>query len=349
MSQAAARIPTHTSSQRPRVAFVGVGSIGLKRFQAIAETEVVKIVAVQDVQISAAFEAQKSSRCVSLFSSFEEVLNEYPDGIVIATPNALHAEQAIAALELGIAVFCQKPLGRDAGETRAVVDAARKSNSLLGVDLSYRFIPGMQRISELVQSGVLGKIFAVDLKFYNGYGPDKPWFYDRAVSGGGCVIDLGTHLIDLALRPLGFPGVTSVSSSLFKRGRLLRKPCEEIEDFALARIDVKGDVVLNLACLWNSNIGSHVTIEVLFHGTEGAAALRNVPGSFYDFTAERYEGTQKESLNFENNSGNKWGGLAALDWCRRVASGGKFDPDSENLVVPAGIIDQIYGRVHAAF
>src|SRR5690606_2112222 len=120
------------------------------------------------------------------------------DGVVIATPSALHAEQSIAALNMGKAVFCQKPLGRNAAETRAVVEAARKNNLLLGVDLCYRHTC-FRRIHDIIQSGELGHIYATELTFHNAWGPGKEWFYDPKRSGGGCVVDLGIHLIDLAL------------------------------------------------------------------------------------------------------------------------------------------------------
>ena len=72
--------------------------------------------------------------------------------------------------------------------------AARQSNRLLAVDLSYRFTEAMRQVRNSVQSGALGRIFAVDLVFHNAYGPDKAWFRDPILSGGGCVMDLGVHL-----------------------------------------------------------------------------------------------------------------------------------------------------------
>ena len=87
------------------------------------------------------------------------------------------------------------------------------------MDLSYRHTTGMQRIRELIRAGELGHVYAVDLVFHNAYGPDKPWFYDVALSGGGCVIDLGIHLVDLALWTLGFPRVRGVASRLFALAR----------------------------------------------------------------------------------------------------------------------------------
>ncbi|MFY0581591.1 Gfo/Idh/MocA family protein [Cystobacter fuscus] len=125
--------------------------------------------------------------------SLEALLDLGLDGVVIATPSAFHAEQSVRALERGVAVFCQKPLGRTQEEVRRVVDAARAADRLLGVDLSYRFTTGMRRLRECIQSGALGDIHAVNLVFHNAYGPDKAWFYDPRLSGGGCVMDLGIH------------------------------------------------------------------------------------------------------------------------------------------------------------
>src|SRR4051812_44965805 len=143
------------------------------------------------------------------------------DGVVLATPSALHAEQSLQALAAGLPVFCQKPLGRNAGDTRAVVQTARRKDLLLGVDFSYRFLAGAQRIRELVAAVELGTVYAARLVFHNAYGPDKDWFYDRARSGGGCVIDLGIHLVDLLLWTLGDSAVPAVTSRCFARGRLL--------------------------------------------------------------------------------------------------------------------------------
>lgn len=98
-----------------------------------------------------------------------------------------------------------------------MVETARHVDRLLSVDLSYRYTDGMRQIRDLIASGELGTVFAVDLTFHNAYGPSKPWFYDKALSGGGCVIDLGVHLVDLLLWVLGFPDVARVESRLFAK------------------------------------------------------------------------------------------------------------------------------------
>jgi predicted dehydrogenase len=261
--------------------------------------------------------------------------------LVIATPSALHAEQSIRALGQGAAVFCQKPLGRTAAEAQAVVDAARTADRLLGVDFSYRYTEGMRRIREIVRSGELGRVHAVDLVFHNAYGPDKPWFYDPALSGGGCVMDLGVHLADLALWALDFPDVAGVSARLFAGGEPLGGRPDRVEDYAVATLDLGTGAVVQLACSWRLQAGRDAIISAAFYGTEGGAALHNVNGSFYDFTAERYRGTATETLSTPPDA---WGGRAAAEWATRLAAGMRFDAGADRLVTVAQVIDRIYGR-----
>jgi len=315
---------------RPRLGFAGLGSIGRNRLEAIAATGAAEIAAVAD--------PRGCDLDVPCLDSFEELLTYELDGLVIATPSALHAEQAIAALERGLAVFCQKPLGRDAGETRAVVEAARVANRLLGVDLSYRCTDAARRLREEVRSGSLGRIYSVELVFHNAYGPDKPWFYDRKLSGGGCLIDLGVHLADLALWALDYPP-TRVASA-----RLLSPRGLDVEEVAFAELEIGGASV-RLACSWGLPAGVDCLIEASFYGTEGGVSLRNVDGSFYDIRAERLRGTQRETLA---SSTEEWGGRAAQDWSQRLARGERFDPEAERLVTVAQLLDAIYRAARCA-
>ena len=314
-----------------RLGFLGVGWIGRHRMEAIARSGVAEVAAIADPAPDSEAE----------FATLDELLEQDLDGIVIATPSALHAEQSIRALEHGLAVFCQKPLGRTAEEARRVVDAARAADRLLAVDLSYRFTDGMRRIREVIASGEVGHIYAVDLVFHNAYGPDKAWFYDPALSGGGCVMDLGVHLVDLALWTLDFPAAGDVSSRLFAGGVPLSADAGRVEDYAIARLDLETGAAVQLACSWRLPAGTDAVIRAAFYGTEGGVALQNVGGSFYDFVAERFRGTARESLA---SPPDEWGGRAAVDWATRLAAGEHFDPAAEHLVEVAAILDRIYGR-----
>jgi predicted dehydrogenase len=199
----------------------------------------------------------------------------------------------------------------------------------------------MRRIREVIAAGELGEIYAIDLVFHNAYGPDKAWFRDPALSGGGCVIDLGIHLVDLALWTLDFPAVSQVRSRLYAAGKLLGPAPDVVEDYALAQLDLATGCTASLACSWNLSAGCDAVIEARFHGTRGGAALRNVNGSFYDFLAERYHGTTRTTLAEPPDA---WGGRAAVAWAQRLAADTRFDPQIENMNEVASILDAIYGR-----
>jgi predicted dehydrogenase len=326
---------------RPRLGFLGVGWIGRHRMQAIIEADVADVVAIADPSLEMAAEAQKLAPEAKIVPSLDHIFQAKVDGVVIATPSAMHAEQSIQALSRGVAVFCQKPLGRTAAEAQAVIDAARQADRLIGVDLSYRYTQGMQRIAEIVRAGELGHVFAIDLVFHNAYGPDKAWFYDPVQSGGGCVMDLGVHLVDLALWILDFPDVSAVTSSLFASGELLGPAPDRVEDYATAILGLQSGTAVRLACSWRLQAGRDAIISAAFYGTNGGAALRNVEGSFYDFVAERYRGTARETLTTLPDA---WGGRAAVDWAKRLASDARFDKEAERLVTVSRVLDRIYGR-----
>ncbi|WP_064712037.1 Gfo/Idh/MocA family protein [Rhizobium bangladeshense] len=322
-----------------KLGFLGVGWIGRHRMKAILDSGLAEAVAIADPSADMAREALALAPDARIVADLEGLFDQELDGIVIATPSATHAEQSIRSLGAGLAVFCQKPLGRTASEVRAVVDASRAADRLLGVDLSYRHTRGMQQIRQLVRSNALGKIFAADLTFHNAYGPDKPWFYDKNQSGGGCVIDLGVHLVDLALWCLDFPSVTNVTSALRAGGKRLENN-DRVEDFAAATLTLAGGEIIRLTCSWRLHAGCDAEIGADFFGTEGGASFRNVDGSFYDFAAVRMSGTSSETLALPPDD---WGGRAAVDWARKLARGEHYDSACENFIAVAEAIDGIYG------
>jgi predicted dehydrogenase len=326
--------------RRLRLGFLGVGWIGRHRMECILGTGLAEAVVIADTAQACADAARDLAPDAAIVGSHGDLLEFDLDGVVIATPSALHAEQSIRALERGVAVFCQKPLGRNSGEVRAVVEAARRADRLLGVDLSYRHAEGMRRVHNLIRSGELGHVHAANLVFHNAYGPDKPWFYDRRLSGGGCVMDLGVHLVDLALWTLDYPEVRTVSSSLYNGGRPLERGTDEVEDFAAALIELSGGTTLQLSCSWKLPVGQEALISATFYGTDGGAEFSNVAGSFYDFRARHFTGTSSQVIAEPPDA---WGGRAAAAWVDRLAAGQGFDAEAERFVDLAGALDAIMG------
>lgn len=331
-------IQTEQSVKPLRLGFLGVGWIGKNRLDALVKHGIARPAAISDVNIENAMAAAMDDTIVC--SSLDKLL-ECPsiDGVVIATPSALHAEQTIAALEAGLAVFCQKPLGRNLEEVKEVIDTARRKNRLLGIDFSYRFLRTVSIVEKLIRGGDIGSIFAVDAVFHNAYGPDKPWFYDPELSGGGCVIDLGIHLVDLVLLIFDFPSVSNVHSRLYANGKRIRGRNEGVEDYAVATLELENGPLVNLACSWKLQAGTDAVIGLTFYGTEGALSIKNFPGSFYEFKAERYRGTSREILY---DSSDDWGGGAIIDWARKLMQGGLFDKSVMEVQKVTEILDKIY-------
>jgi predicted dehydrogenase len=324
---------------RLKLGFLGIGWIGRDRLRALVDSGLADAVAIADPDLAARNAVAAELADVIAVASLDELLEIPLDGIVIATPSASHAEQAIAALERGLPVFCQKPLGRDAAETARVVAAGRRHDLLLGVDLSYRHTRAMQAIAEQIRAGRLGRIHAIRLTFHNAYGPDRPWFYRRAESGGGCVIDLGIHLVDLAAWMLGFPELREVASRLTHGGASLEH--DQCEDYAFAQLEFADGCAVQLACSWRSPAGRDAVIDASFHGTHGGATMRNLDGSFYDFVAELHHGTTTTLLVEPPDA---WGGRAAIAWAERLRAGTGFDPAADEYVRVAELIDAIYSN-----
>ena len=340
--------PDDASSTLPRLGFAGLGWIGRMRMESLLASGAARVAALAEPDPELAREAAALAPGARRTSSFDELLElgrgGELDGVVIATPSALHAEQAEAALAAGLHVFCQKPLGRTAAETRRVVEVARAGDRLLGVDFCYRRVEAVCRVREEVASGALGRVFAARLVFHNAYGPDKDWFYRRELSGGGCVVDLGIHLVDLALWVLPERRVGRVAGRCFAGGRVLEPPVGDgapVEDYAVARLDLDDGAAVELACSWKLAAGCDAVIEASFWGTEGGAALRNVGGSFFDFEAEAFHGTERRRLA---SPPDDWGGRTLVAWARRLAEAPGYDPEAERSVAVAEAVDRIYGR-----
>jgi len=161
------------------------------------------------------------------------------DIVHICTPNALHAEQAIAALEAGRHVYCDKPLAATLEDAERIRDAAARSRGRFQVVFQYRFLPAVIRAKELVDEGFLGRVLRFRAEYlHSGYAdPSRPmsWRLDRTLSGGGALYDLGSHVTDLMLYLLGpFASVSAALETFVKerpdaRGRAVRV---EVDDAA---------------------------------------------------------------------------------------------------------------------
>jgi predicted dehydrogenase len=309
--------------------------------EAVQRAGAASVAAVADVDVDAARAAADAVGGAPICADLDELLSYELDGVVIATPTALHASQARAAMERGLPVFCQKPLGRSARECRALIELARQAGVPLGVDMSYRHVEAVERALEALRAGRIGVPHAAELTFHNAYGPDKAWVRDVELAGGGALIDLGCHLIDLARLFLGALVPVSVHADLFAAGERLGPDPERVEDLALAQVTLTDGRALRVACSWWLPAGADAVIDATFIGDGRALSIRNVGGSFYDFESLLIDGRRSERIA---GPPDEWGGRALIRWAERLARDSSCDPEVEQLVSVAELIDRIYGR-----
>jgi predicted dehydrogenase len=321
------------------LAFIGLGWIGKNRMDAIIKSGL----AVPALLSDSNPELLNQLSLVYPGSIISEKMDrdDIIDGAVIATPNAFHASQAIQIMNAGIPVFCQKPLARTTEETKKIVNKAKDMNLFLGVDFSYRYTAAFKKVLEIVKSGEIGDIYSVDLVFHNAFGPGKSWCYDPMLSGGGCVIDLGIHLIDLLLYTLNSPEVQEVTAYLYNKGKVIQEE-KMVEDYALVLISFQNGISAKLTCSWNLSIGQDADIEAAFYGSKGTSVFKNLSGSFYDFNAELYKGNKKETLI---SPPDDWMGKAGIYWAERIMKDTSYDNSADSYIKTARIIDQIYRRL----
>jgi predicted dehydrogenase len=328
---------------RPRLGFLGVGWIGAQRLEAVRDAGAAEVIALADADPARAAAVAGASGPARVCGDLDGLLAQELDGVVIATPTAQHAAQAARALEAGLPVFCQKPLGRTGAETRGVIDLARRRGLRLGVDMSYRYTVAVRAAEQALRDGRLGAPHAAELVFHNAYGPARSWSGDVTLAGGGALVDLGWHLIDLAAMLLGPLDPLAVHADLFAGGRRLGPDPGEVEDLALAQLTLSAGRALRLACSWHRAAGLDSVIEATVLDGEGrAVSVRNVAGSFHDLEAVLLEGSRSETLAAPPDA---WGGRALVAWARALgAEGPGFDPAVERLGEVADVIDAIYGR-----
>jgi predicted dehydrogenase len=251
--------------------FAGVGWLGESLIQELPNFGELSLAGVQDVRIDLA--AQIAERYGSPWYGQDfDALVGLPavDAVVICTPNALHVPQAQTALAAGKHVLVQKPLALSCTDAEAVIGLAQAQRRLLFVDYTYRFLDTVQAL----RAGVT-EVRQVRTKFHNIFGPgsEKAWFFDPKLSGGGALVDLGVHLLDLALWLVRPNNVELVSCWMDRR------PIERTARLEL-RLD---DVPFDLEVSWNADLPlTDISFEV------DGMRWENVEGSFFHFRTMRH-------------------------------------------------------------
>jgi myo-inositol 2-dehydrogenase / D-chiro-inositol 1-dehydrogenase len=179
-----------------RVALVGSGRIGRVHANAYTNVNRGRLVACAD-ELPAVAQALGDEYGLEVESDFDSILTRDDiDAVLIATPNWLHAQMTVAALEAGKHVFCQKPIALTLEDAERVLKASRATDRILQFGFMLRFTPPLPELKRLIESGAIGEPIASRSVIF-GWEPNADWFYDRS-TGGGVILDTLIHFADLA-------------------------------------------------------------------------------------------------------------------------------------------------------
>jgi predicted dehydrogenase len=244
----------------------------------------VKIVACSDVVPSAAKACAKEFKIPKTYADYEDMLElKEIDAVSVCTPNFIHMAPTIAALKAGKHVLCEKPLAVNVREGKAMVDAARRSGRKLVVGLQNRLSSGAQCLKKFSTEGCFGEIyFARAHALRRRQIPSWGVFIQKEKQGGGPLIDIGVHVLDLTLYVMGFPRPASAFGATYvKFGNrsdimnLWGKWDPEkytVEDFGVGLLRFRGGETISLEASFASNIEREVFNTTLL-GTEGGCQL----------------------------------------------------------------------------
>ena len=276
---------------RMGVVGLGMGKAHIRGYQSHPAAEMVAICDVDEKRLNAAaVEMDISERYTDARSMFRKA---GLDGVSIAVPNKFHAPLTIEALKAGLHVLCEKPMAMTVKEAERMNAAAGKAGKNLMINFSFRFTEASYALKQQVDAGVVGDIYFGRSVWHRrrgipGFGG---WFGNKELSGGGPLIDLGVHRLDLALWLMGYPEPVAISGSAYniiakEKAKKERKEFT-VEDLACGIVKFANGATLILEASWALNIDEREHMVTALYGDRGGLAHKNVNGG-YEFTAEVY-------------------------------------------------------------
>ena len=234
-----------------RIGFIGVGNIAQNAIMpAYLKQPDVEIVAVCDLKEARAREVAERHGIPHVYTDFNEMVKRDDiDAISVCTWNNSHAPATIAALQAGKHVLCEKPPAMTVAEAEEMRDAAKDAGKVLMYGLVQRFRTEVTVLKAFMEAGKFGDIYFGKTSILRRRGTPLGWFTDPAKSGGGPVIDIGVHLIDVTRYLMGSPQPTRVSAQVwsphgdYKTKGVSRWKAFDTDDLVFGVEDIAGGVI----------------------------------------------------------------------------------------------------------
>jgi predicted dehydrogenase len=270
-----------------RIGVIGAGSIATAHLDAYAAHPEVELVAIADMNLERARAVADRCGARRAYGDPQELLADPEiDGVSVCTWNNSHATWAIAALEAGKHVLVEKPLARTLEEALEIQRAADASDRVLQVGFVRRHAPNCQVLKSFIDAGELGEIYYAKASCIRRAGNPGGWFADKEISGGGPLLDIGIHVLDLCWYLMGSPAAVTVSGSTYdllgNRANVTTLPRykaadydperNSVEDMATALVRFENGATLQIDCSYSLHAVQD-SISVSVHGDKGGAEL----------------------------------------------------------------------------
>lgn len=276
--------------EKLKVAVIGCGGIARsKHLPSLSKLERVEIAALSDISVERAREAAQASGIAdaAIYEDYRELLaDDSLDVVHVCTPNDSHAEISIAALKAGKHVMCEKPMAKTSAEARRMVETAKCMGKKLTIGYNNRFRADSWYLKQLCDAGELGEIYAAKAHAVRRRGvPTWGVFLDEVKQGGGPLIDIGAHALDLTLwlmnnyEPKAVFGAAHHRLSKRKNAANSWGPWDpdkfKVEDSAFGMIVMKNGATILLEASWALNTLDVLEARSTLCGTEGGADMRD--------------------------------------------------------------------------
>lgn len=269
-----------------RLGFIGSGGIARgAHFPALEKIAEAEVVAVSDVNEATAKQASEIfGGAPKVYTDYREMLvSEKLDAVDVCTPNLYHKQPTIDALDAGVHVIVEKPIAMNAGEAREMCAAASRNNRKLMVAQCQRFRPEVQLLKKMIDAGDLGEIYYSRVWALRRRGvPAWGVFIEKDKQGGGPMIDIGVHMLDMALYLMGHPKPVAISGQTYTKfgnregvfnpwGQWDPKKYT-VEDYATGLVRFDNGATLSIEASFVANIGKDA-MNVTLLGTEGGSDI----------------------------------------------------------------------------
>ena len=296
--------------EKIKIGIIGTGSISHFHMGGYrASSDIAEVTAVCDLNLERARAFAEKYGVPHVYGSYEEMLRDAPiDAESVTTWNNAHAPATIAALQAGKHVLCEKPLALNAVQAQEMANTAQAAGRLLMVGFVRRFAQNTDALKAVIDAGDLGDLYFSQVSIVRRWGNPGGWFSDKKRSGGGALIDMGVHIIDLARYLAGNPHPVSVYAATFShlgmkpdiRGVEKYKAADysehcDVEDAATALIRFDNGMITHVNVTWVENAEDSSLMH--FSGSKGGAQLEPVLEIYQD--RHHYLNTIQPKLQYQ--------------------------------------------------